>query len=243
MLKYSVFALLLFFSIDGMAPAVENDIFEVEAEGSYSMVEGGSIDLAKKLSLFIAKRKAVESAGRYLSREGLIDVFELEKDEIYSLTAREIRAEILEQKRKIVGKTSIYHVRIRARIQSSDFIKAKILDSKQEKDEVEASFYEEMEQPISAGIDPGEDIARAYRLLRNKNWRMGVIYLNHLETKYPNWDEIYMAESLVYYILQEPVFMKKALNKACRLNNQIACDDLKNLKRVHEHDFGLLMID
>lgn len=243
MLKYSVFTLLLFFSIDGIAPAVENDIFEVEAEGSYPMVEDGSIDLAKKLSLFIAKRKAVESAGRYLSREGLIDVFELEKDEIYSLTAREIRAEILEQKRKIVGKTSIYHVRIRARIQSSDFIKAKILDSKQEKDEVEASFYEEMEQPISAGIDPGEDIARAYRLLRNKNWRMAVIYLNHLETKYPNWDEIYMAESLVYYILQEPVFMKKALNKACRLNNQIACDDLKNLKRVHEHDFGLLMID
>ena len=243
MLKYGVFALLLFFSINGIAPAVENNIFEVEAEGSYPMVEGGPIDLAKKMSLFTAKKKAVESAGRYLSREGLIDVFELEKDEIYSLTAGEIHAEILEQKRKTVGKTSIYHVRIRARIQSSDFIKAKIADSKQEKNEEEASFYEEMEQPISAGIDPGEDIARAYRLLRNKNWRMAVIYLNHLETKYPNWEEIYMAEALVYYILHEPVFMKKALNKACRLNNQIACDDLKNLKTVHEHDFGLLMID
>ena len=111
MLKYSVCALLLFFSINGIAPAVENDVFEVEAEGSYPMVEGGSIDLAKKMSLFTAKKKAVESAGRYLSREGLIDVFELEKDEIYSLTAGEIHAEILEQKRKTVGKTSIYHVR------------------------------------------------------------------------------------------------------------------------------------
>jgi hypothetical protein len=243
MLKYSVFALLLFFSINGIAPAVENDIFEVEAEGSYPMVKGGSIDLAKKLSLFIAKRKAVESAGRYLSREGLIDVFDLDKDEIYSLTANNIHTEILEEKRKTVGKTSTCHVRIRARIQPSDFIEAKILDSKQEKSEAQESFYEEMEQPISAGIDPGEDIAKAYRLLRKKQWRMAMIYLNHLETKYSSWDEIYMAKALVYYILHEPLFMKKALNKACRLNNQIACDDLKNLKRVHQQDFGLLIID
>jgi hypothetical protein len=39
------------------------------------------------------------------------------------------------------------------------------------------------------------------------------------------------------------VFMKKALNEACRLGNQMACDDLKNLKRVHEQDFGLSIID
>jgi hypothetical protein len=33
--------------------------------------------------------------------------------------------------------------------------------------------------------------------------------------------------------------MKEALNEACRLGNQMACDDLKYLKRLHEHDFGL----
>jgi hypothetical protein len=48
-----------------------------------------------------------------------------------------------------------------------------------------------------------------------------------------------MAKAVTYYILHEPVFMKQALTKACRLDNKIACDDLKNLKRVHEHDFGL----
>ena len=52
-----------------------------------------------------------------------------------------------------------------------------------------------------------------------------------------------MAKALNYYILREPVFMKKALNQACRLGHQIACDDLKHLKRVHEHDFGLSIMD
>ena len=60
--------------------------------------------------------------------------------------------------------------------------------------------------------------------------------------KYPNWDSIYVAKAITYYVLHEPVFMKKALNKACRLDNQMACDDLKNLKRLNEHDFGLSII-
>ena len=100
-----------------------------------------------------------------------------------------------------------------------------------------------MEQHISAEIDPGRDIAKAYRLLREKKWRIAMIYLNHLEKKYPNWDSIYVAKATTHYILHEPVFMKEALNKACRLGNQIACDDLKNIKKVHEHDFGLSIID
>jgi hypothetical protein len=243
MLKYILFALLLFFSMNGIAPAAENDTFEVEAEGSYPIVANGSIDLAKRMALFAAKRKAVASAGRYLSREDLIEVDEADKDEIYSLTAREIHSEILEEKQETVGEISTYRVRIRASIRPSDFIKAKISDNKQEKNEATKSFYEEMEQPVSAKIDPGKDIAKAYRLLRKKQWRIAMIYLNHLEKKYANWDEIYMAKALVYYVLHETVFMKRALSKACHLNNQIACDDLKNLKRIHEHDFGLLITD
>ena len=70
-----------------------------------------------------------------------------------------------------------------------------------------------------------------------------MIYLNHLEKKYPNWDSIYMAKAITHYILHEPEFMKKALTQACQLDNQIACDDLKQLKRLHEHDFGLSVID
>jgi hypothetical protein len=116
-------------------------------------------------------------------------------------------------------------------------------DTNQEKMEAQESFREKMEQPFSAEIDPGRDIAKAYRLLREKKWRIAMVYLNHLTTKYPNWGDVYMAKALVYYIIHEPVFMKKALNEACRLGLQTACDDLTNIKRVHEHDFGLTIID
>ena len=178
-------------------------------------------------------------AGKYLSRKSLIKVYELNRDEIYSLAARQIEAEILEEKRPTVGKVSLYRVRIRARVQASDFVKAEMADIKQEKKEAKESFREEMEQPVSAEIDPGRDIAKAYRLLREEKWRIAIIYLNHLEKKYPNWDSIYVAKAITYYILHEPAFMKKALNEACHLGNQTACDDLKNIKKVHEHDFGL----
>ena len=243
MLKTILGALLLFFSINGIALAVDNEIFEVEAEGRYQMVAGASIELAKKIALFAAKRKAVDLAGRYLSRKGLIEVYELNRDEIYSLAAREIEAEILEEKCPEVGKTSKYRVRIRARVQAADFVKAEMADTRQEKKEAKESFREEMEQHISAEIDPGRDIAKAYRLLREKKWRIAMIYLNHLEKKYPNWDSIYMAKAITHYILHKPVFMKKALNEARRLGDQMACDDLKNIKRINEHDFGLAAVE
>lgn len=236
-------ALLVLFSIKGLASAAEDDVFAIEAEGSYRMEAGSPVDLAKKVALFTAKRKAVDLAGRYLSRKSLIETYELNRDEIYSLAAREIQAEIIEETREIVGKTSTYRLRIRSRIQASDFVKAEIEDAKQEKKEAKESYYEEMEQPISAEIDPGRDISKAYRLLREKKWRIALIYMNHLEKKYPNWAEIQMAKALVYYIFHEPLFMEKALKEACRLGNNTACDDLKNIRKVHGHDFGLSMID
>ena len=243
MRNFIMAALLVLFSINGVASAVENDIFEINAEGSYRMEAGSSVDLAKKVAFFTAKRKAVDLAGRYLSRKSLIKAYELNRDEIYSLAAREIQSEILEEKLETVGKTSTYRLRIRARIQASDFVKAEMEDIKQEKKETKESYHEEMEQHISAEIDPGKDIAKAYRLLREKKWRITMIYLNHFGKKYPNWDSIYMAKAITHYILHEPVLMKKALNEACRLGNQIACDDLKNLKSVNEHNFGLSIID
>ena len=244
MRNFIIMALLTLFSTNGVASAAEaNDIFKIETEGSYRMETDASVDLAKKMALFAAKRKAVDLAGRYLSRKSLIKAYELNRDEIYSLAAREVRVKILEEKRETVEKISTYRLRIRASVQASDFVKAEIEDNKQERKEANESYQEEMEQPISAEIDPGRDIAKAYRLLREKKWRITMIYLNHLATKYPNWDSIYMAKAITHYILHEPVFMKEALSEACRLGNNTACDDLKNIKNVHEHDFGLSIID
>ena len=235
--------LLILFSINGGASAAEDDVFAVETEGSYRMGAGSPVDLAKKVALFTAKRKAVDLAGRYLSRKSLIETYEQNREEIYSLAAREIQTAILEEKRETVGKTATYSLRISSMIEASDFVRAEIENAKQEKEEANESYLEEMEQPVSAEIDPGRDIAKAYRLLREKKWRITMIYLNHLEKKYPNWDSIYMAQAITHYILHEIVFMKKALNEACRLGNNTACDDLKNIKKVHGYDFGLSIID
>jgi len=236
-------ALLVLFSISSVVSAAQEDIFEIEAEGSYRIKNVASIDLAKKMALFSAKRQAVDLAGRYLARQSLIKGYELNRDEIYSLAARKIEAEILEEKRQTVGKTLTYWVRIIARVQPSDYVKAEMADTRREKEEAKASFSEEMEQPVSAEIDPGQDISKVYRLLREKKWRIAMIYMNHLEKKYPNWADIQMAKALVYYIYHEPALMKKALGQACRQGNRTACDDLKNIKKVHEYDFGISATD
>jgi len=243
MRNFIAVALMLFFSTGAVASEPDKDIFEVETEGSCQFATGSSPDLAKKVAFFNAKKNAVELAGRYLSRSSRIRVYELKKDEIYSLAAREIRAKILEEKRERVKTVLTYRIRIRAQVGASDFIKAEMEDLKLEENEVKESYQEEMEQHISPEIDPGKDIAKAYRLLREKKWRIAVIYLNHLGKKYPNWDSIYMVKAIAHYVLHEPAFMKKSLDKACRLGNPIACDDLKNLKKLDEHDFGLSIVD
>jgi hypothetical protein len=238
-----IVAFFVLYIFNGIATARANDIFEVETEGDYQMGLGTSVELAKKMALFNGQRKAVEVAGRYLSRKSLIEQYESNRDEIYSLTAREIHANIIEEKIETVGKTSTYRLRIRSTVQATDFIKAEIEAAKIEKKEAQESYRDEMGQHISAEIDPGIDIAKAYRLLRERKWRIAIIYLDHLEGKYPTWGRIYMAKAMTYYLYHETEFMIKALNKACRLGNYTACDDLKNIKKLNTHDFGLSVID
>ena len=240
---FTIAGLLVLFATIGIASAMENDVFVIETDGNFRIEADAPTLKAKKMALFIAKRKAVDLAGRYLSRKSLIEAYQLRRDEIYSLAAREIRVEIVEEKREMIEQSPTYRVQIRAQVKASDFVKAEMEDVRQEKIEALESYQEEMEQHIPAEIDPGKDIAKAYRLIREKKWRLAAIYLNHLEKKYPNWGDIHMAKALIYYILHEPVFMKRALNQACDLGHEIACDDLKHLKRVHEHDFGLSVID
>lgn len=236
-------ALFFFLPVNGISLSLQNDIFEIETEGIYQIETESSVEKAKKVALFIAQKKAVDVAGRYLSNKSLIKTYNLKKDEIYSLAAREIQVEIIEQNQETVGNMITYHVRTRANIQPSDFIKAEMKGMKLEQKETEESYKDEMEQPISPNIDPGLDIAHAYRLLREKKWRLAVIYLDHLEKKYPNWASIYMAKATAHYILNEPIFMQKAINDGCRLGNKTACDDLKNIKKLNEHDFGISSID
>lgn len=49
MCNFIMAALLVLFSINGIATATENDIFEMEVEGRYQMEDHSSEDLAKKV--------------------------------------------------------------------------------------------------------------------------------------------------------------------------------------------------
>ena len=243
MLKTILCSWLVFFSIGGIASGIEDEVIEVDTEGRYLMAAGVSVELAKEMAFYLAKKRAVDLAGRYLSGKRLIENYKLNKEEIYSLATNEIEAEIVKQKRITDGNTRTFVVQIRARVRASDFVKASQKDAKQNKKEAKASFQEEMEQPVSAEIDPGGDISHAYRLLREREWRLAKIYLNHLDNKYPNWVEIHMAKALVYYIHHKPASMKRSLSHACRLGNKKACDNLTDNKKVNEHDFGISLSD
>ncbi len=235
--------LLLLLALRGTAFATEGYSLEIETESSYQVEAGSSNDMAKKLALFNAKIKAIESAGRYLSHDRLIKIYELDKDEIYSLATREIATEILDEKWETDKGCRIYWLKIRARIQTADFIKAEMENAALIKMEAHPSYQEELGQPVGIAFDPGKDISKAYRLLRKKQWRMAGIYLNHLGEKYPNWDRIYLAKAITHYFCHDLVNMKKVLTKACHLGNSIACDDLRNIKKVREKDFGLSIFE
>jgi hypothetical protein len=54
--NFILVASLLFFSINGVVSAAEDDVFVLETEGSYRMEAGVSTRLAQKVALFTAKR-------------------------------------------------------------------------------------------------------------------------------------------------------------------------------------------
>ena len=215
------------------------DVLEVETTGEYQLHAGDEKFLAKKLALFEAKKAAVETAEKYFSHQGLIEFYGAKKPEVVSITATLIAATIQQEDWLPEDPYSRYRVKIRSRIQATDFIKAEIKNLKLAHAESVASLFQELEPQLYATADPGNDIARAYRLYRRKLWRPGLLYVKRLQQRYPHWGEIYLAEAIADYVLHETAFMKEALTKGCDLGARKACEDLQILKRVHrlETDF------
>ncbi|MGD9237583.1 MAG: hypothetical protein PVF09_12955 [Desulfobacterales bacterium] len=82
----------------------------------------------------------------------------MDKDEIYSMAASEIWVEILEEKREKLKKIAAFRVRIKARVYASNFIKAKMEETRLEKEEDSESYRKEIMQRLSAEMDPGKGI-------------------------------------------------------------------------------------
>jgi hypothetical protein len=191
------------------------------------------------MALFKAKRAAVELAAKYFRRKKLIEPYEHKKGEIYNILADEIKKDVSKETWTSTSNPSKFVVKISVKLEATDFIRAEILNLHYEKNEAKESFRKRMEPAVGKDIKPGHDLAHAYRLIRKAQWRPAIIYLDSLAVKYPHWEDIPLAKSLVYYSMNEFEAMEAALKNACRLGSEEACDDLEKIKRLHEHDFDL----
>lgn len=208
------------------ADAPQGDSINVAAAYTYRLRADDTAEKARALALFGAKLKAVRLAAKYLTHKGLLEHYEKTQNEIFCLATDEIEATLLDD-RLDAGK-GVYYVKIRSEITSVDFIRAHVKDLEAEKQEARFPYNREMEQPVMAVVDPGRELSRAYRYIRQKQWRIAIIYLDHLEEKYPSWGDLYQARAIAFYGLNDHDRMVEALSKACALNNQEACQELQS---------------
>ena len=200
---------------------------QVVAEYAYRPFSVEPLQKARSLALFGARAKAAATAAKYLSHAGrLVHLGDRQKEILY-LVAEKIEAVV--EAEHFSPDTGRYDVRIRAAVVPLDFVHAQIEDEALKEEEQKLSFRDEMEQPILPEIRPGRELSRAYRYLRKKQWRIAVIYLDHLQEKYPNWAEVYLAKAVGYFSLNQTAMMSEALKTACRLGSPEACDDLRGL--------------
>ena len=230
---------LIFLSGSGFPLDNRNNItIELESEGVCLFKKGDSKQITKKLARFNAKKTAVELAGKYFKRKKLVEPYEHKKDEIYCILADEINEDIIKETWTSTGPIFKCFVRIRVKITPVDFIRAEILNLEYEKKEAKITLRKKMEPAISKKIEPGHDLAHAYRLLRRTQWRLSIIYLDRLEMKYPNLGDIHLAKSIAYYAMHEIEAVKASLEHAYRLGTEEACDDLRKIKRLQEYKFN-----
>jgi hypothetical protein len=199
---------------------------QITTEFTYEMGGSDSNRKSRAIALFGAKFEAVQLAAKYLTHKGLLEHYEKKQNEIFCLAANEIKSTAIDEKAD--QKTGTYYVKVTSEVTVIDFIKAEIKNLELEKKESGFTYNQEMGQPVSETINPGEELSRAYRYIRKEQWRIAIIYLDHLEGKYANWGDVHLAKAIAYYGMDDLDKMLMALNKACALNNQEACNELSS---------------
>ena len=202
---------------------------KIISEYTYQMGDKDTKDKSRALALFGAKLKTINLAAKYLTHKGILEHYEKKQGEIFCLTANDLTPSIIEEKFSPDKKS--YYFKIQSEVTSIDFVKAQIKDSELERKESGFSYSEQMEQPVSKFINPGEELSRAYRYIREERWRISIIYLDHLEKKYPHWGDLYLAKAIALYGMDDIDNMLDALETACSLNNQEACNELLSFSK------------
>jgi hypothetical protein len=126
-------------------------------------------------------------------------------------------------------KDRIASIKIKSSVSLTDFVRAEIRNTEFEKEETNFSLQEEMEPVVLPTIAPALELSRAYRYIRKHHWRMAIIYLDHLEKKYPHWGTLFLATSMAYLGMHETERAISALSSACYLGDKEACLKLNQL--------------
>jgi hypothetical protein len=204
-----------------------DDALTLITDFTYKIGLGDFKQKYEALALYGAKSKAVILSAEYLADKGLLENLGKKQKEIFCLAANEVQATIIDEKYFELNKT--YYIKIRTTPKITDFIKAEIKNLDLEKKETNFSWQEEMDQYVYTTIDPAQELSRAYRFIRKRQWRIAIIYLDHLGKKYPHWAELYLAKGIGFYGMHDIERMRDALKTACSLGNREACEDLESL--------------
>jgi hypothetical protein len=197
------------------------------AEFLYHAGADDSRETALALALYGAKHKAVLMSAGHLADRGLLKDYGDKKMEIFCLVVDGQQSSILDE--WFSEKDRTQRVKITSHLSLTDFVKAEIKNEALEKEETHFSWQEEMDPVVSPAIAPALELSRAFRFIRRHHWRMAIIYLDHLEKKYPHWGPLFLAKAMAYLGMHETEKAVSALSSACYLGDQEACLKINEL--------------
>lgn len=222
--------MVLVYSFPGVSHAEgDSSVQEMQTVTVFSYHAGtnDSRTTARALALYGAKYNAVLLAADHLAGKGLLKDYGDRQMEIFCLVADEMGHSIIEE--SFAEKERIATIKINSNVSLNDFVRAEIRNAAFEKIEKQFSLQEEMEPVVSPTIAPAQELSRAHRYIRRHHWRMAIIYLDHLEKKYPHWGPLFLAKAMAYLGMHETERAVSALSSACYLGDQKACLKLNEL--------------
>ncbi len=186
-----------------------------------------SRQIAHALALYGAKYQSVLLSADQLAGRGLLKDYGDRQMEIFCLVVDKMQYSMLDDSFSEEDRIAV--TKIKSGVSLTDFVKAEIRNAEFEKAEANFTLQEEMEPVVPPAIAPALELSRAYRYIRRHHWRMAIIYLDHLEKKYPHWGPLFLAKSMAYLGMHETERGISALSSACYLGDQEACLKLNEL--------------
>jgi hypothetical protein len=188
---------------------------------SYALGPDESRETARTLALYGAKQKAVSIGAERLAAQGLLEEHINRRKDILCLVNDSASYRLLESTFDKGSQT--FTIEISTVLSLADFVKAEIRNEELNDEERHFSLKKEMEPSVSSTLEPALELSRAYRYIHNRRWRMAIIYMDHLETKYPHWGDLQLAKAMAYLGMHQTAKALSTLRSACYRGTLEAC--------------------